>query len=221
MNSRKLVNFLFKTLIIGGIAGLVISFFVQAEVYAANLSPFNIMEILGLIVFNIGLGFTFSALSMTGFFAYLFIHRFGLGFFRSFWPAVQVLLIAFILFDLVYFPYKAADGETSLIWFIFMAAALLVYGLIIAQIKAKGTNKHAFIPALFLMVVMTTIEWVPGLQTEGSNYAWLMIAPLLACNTYQLLALHRVTKVDEKKTTEHTKKKETPTSAKKVGTSKA
>ncbi|RDW21910.1 KinB-signaling pathway activation protein [Oceanobacillus arenosus] len=221
MNSRKLVNFLFKTLIIGGIAGLAISFFVEADVYAVNLSPFNFMEIIGLIIFNIGLGFTFSALSMTGFFAYLFINRFGFSFFRSFWPAVQVLLIAFILFDLIYFPYQAADGNTSIIWFVLMAAILFVYGLIIARIKAKETNKRAFIPALFLMVVMTAIEWVPGLQTDGLDYAWLMIAPLLACNTYQLLALHRVTKVDEKKKMESTKKKKTPTSAKKVGASKA
>ena len=58
-----------------------------------------------------GLGFTFSVISMTGYFAYLYIHRFGISLFRSFWPMIQILLIAFVLFDLVYFPYRGSDGE--------------------------------------------------------------------------------------------------------------
>ncbi|WP_156291796.1 KinB-signaling pathway activation protein [Oceanobacillus salinisoli] len=199
MNTRNLVNFLFKTALIGGIAGLIISFFVQYEVYAANLSPFNFMELIGLIIFNIGLGLTFSVLSMTGFFAYLFINRYGVSLFRSFWPVIQVVLIAFVLFDLVYFPYQATKGEVSIFWYILTVLALLGYGWLVALKKAKETKKNAFIPALFFMVVMTTVEWVPGLQVEGTDYAWLMIAPLLACNTYQLLALHRINNKSEEK----------------------
>ncbi|MFD1850657.1 KinB-signaling pathway activation protein [Oceanobacillus bengalensis] len=204
MNFRNLVNFLFRTALIGGAAGLIISFFVQADVYGANLNPFNFMELLGLILFNIGLGLTFSVVSMTGFFAYLFIHRFGLNLFRSFWGAVQVLLIAFVIFDLIYFPYQGANGDVSLFWFVLMAFGILAYGWIVAKVKVKATNKKAFIPALFLMVVITSVEWVPGLQVEGTDYAWLMIVPLLACNTYQLLALPQVTK-DYKKKEENTK----------------
>ncbi|RFA32655.1 KinB-signaling pathway activation protein [Virgibacillus dokdonensis] len=210
MNTRKLVNFFFKTLLIGGLAGLITSFFVKAEDYAAILNPMNWMELLGLLIFFIGLGLVFSVVSQTGFFAYLFINRFGLGLFRSFWPTVQVLLIAFVLFDLIYFPYQATKGEVAIYWYMLMALAILVYGWIVATIKAKETNKQAFIPALFLMVVITTVEWVPGLRTEGTDYAWLMIIPLLACNTYQLLVLHRINpskpqKQDVSKTT--TKKK--------------
>ncbi|MGX9933562.1 KinB-signaling pathway activation protein [Virgibacillus salarius] len=199
MNSRKLVHFFFKTLFIGGLAGLLTSFFVKAEDYAANLQPFNVMELFGLVIFFIGIGLVFSVISQTGFFAYLFINRFGLGMFRSFWPTVQVLLIAFVIFDLVYFPYQATDGEVAIYWFILMAVAILAYGWIVAKIKAKETNRQAFIPALFLMVVITTVEWVPGLRTEGTDYAWLMIIPLLACNTYQLLALHRINNSDSVK----------------------
>lgn len=197
-------------MLIGGLAGLITSFFVKAEDYAAILNPMNWMELLGLLIFFIGLGLVFSVVSQTGFFAYLFINRFGLGLFRSFWPTVQVLLIAFVLFDLIYFPYQATKGEVAIYWYILMALAILVYGWIVATIKAKETNKQAFIPALFLMVVITTVEWVPGLRTEGTDYAWLMIIPLLACNTYQLLVLHRINpskpqKQDVSKTT--TKKK--------------
>lgn len=202
MNSRNLVNFLWKTFIIGGIAGLVVSFFVKPQDYATYLSPFDFIEVVGLILFFVGLGLTFSVVSMTGFFAYLFIHRMGLNMFRSFWPTVQVLVIAFVLFDLVYFPYRAADGTVAIYWYILGAAGLLAFGWVVAKRKAKETNPKAFVPALFFMVVITTVEWVPGLQVQGSDYAWLMIVPLLACNTYQLLTLHRITKKAEEKQTE-------------------
>lgn len=192
MNSRKVVGLFWRTLLIGGVIGLITSFFVNPGIYAENFNPFQAMELFGLILFYFGFGLLASVVSQTGFFAYLFIHRFGLGLFRSFWPTVQVLLIAFVLFDLVYFPYKAADGEVSIFWFILMTAALFVFGWIVAKIKAKETKPIAFIPALFFMIVITTVEWVPALRVEGTEYAWLMIIPLLACNTYQLLILHRL-----------------------------
>lgn len=203
LKTRYLVNFLFKTAVIGGIAGLIISFFVQFDIYVSYLSPFNYWELIGLFIFNIGLGLTFSVLSMTGFFAYLFVHRYGISLFRSFWPTVQLLLIAFVLFDLVYFPYQATKGEVSIRWYILMVLVFFVYGWFVAKRKAKETKQNAFIPALFFMIVMTAVEWVPGLQAEGTEYAWLMIAPLLACNTYQILALHRM----NQKSSELTSKK--------------
>lgn len=194
MGSRNVVHLFFKTLGLGGLIGLIVSFFINPSIYSANLSPFNLMELLGLVLFYIGFGFLSAVVSQTGFFAYLFIHRFGLNIFRTFWPTVQVILIAFVLFDLIYFPYNAYNGTVSILWFILMAAALLGYGWIVAKKKAKETNQTAFIPALFLMIVITTVEWVPGLQSEGTDYATLMIFTLLACNTYQLFALHRLSK---------------------------
>lgn len=175
MNSRKLVGLFFKTLILGGVAGLITSFFVKTEDYIRVLNPIDLFGLLGVVLFCFGLGLVFSLVSQTGFFAYLFINQFGLGFFRSFWSTVQLVLIAFVVFDLVYFPYNSADGEGSLLAYILMSAAILVYGVIIAKMKAKQTNQRAFVPALFLMVVMTAVEWVPGLRTSGTDYAWLMI----------------------------------------------
>lgn len=186
------MNFFMKTLLLGGAAGLLTSFFVKSEDYGNYLAPFDFMELIGLLIFFVGLGLVFSVISQTGFFAYLFINRLGLGLFRGYWPTVQVLLIAFVVFDLVYFPYQATDGEVSVFWFMLMAAAILGYGWFVARIKANETNKRAFIPALFLMVVITTLEWIPGLNTEGTDYALLMIVTLLVCNTYQLLTLHRI-----------------------------
>lgn len=219
MNSRKLTGLFFKTLFLGGIVNLVASFFVAHDIYREYLQPFDLFELSGVAAGYILYGLLFSVISQAGFFAYLFINQFGLGLFRSFWPTVQVLLVAFALFDLVYFPYKGANGEISLYLLILVALGLLIYGLIVAQIKARETHKRAFIPALFLMVVITAVEWVPGLRTGEVDYALLMILTLLICNTYQLLILHRLSGSQAggsstqgngkqgKKSTSHTRKK--------------
>lgn len=198
MNSRKLVGLFLKTLAVGAVVCLITSFFVNREDYLANLNPFAWKGLLGLVLWYILYGLLYSVISQAGFFAYLFINQFGLGFFRSFWPTVQLLIIAFVVFDLIYLPYKASEGNVSLIWYILMSLGILLFGILISRIKAKQTHQRAFIPALFLMVVMTSIEWVPGLQTEGTDYAILMIFSLLACNTYQLLILHHLSKGPKK-----------------------
>lgn len=193
MNTRKLVNLFFKTLLLGAGITILVSFFVFSGDYAMNLNPINWFGLLGLLLWFSIYGMLYSVISQAGFFAFLFINRFGLGLFRSFWPTTQVLLVAFVIFDLIYFPYKATAGDVSIWWYILMSVAILGFGLVVAAIKAKETHKRAFIPALFLMVVMTSVEWVPALRTEGTDYAWLMIIALLACNTYQVLVLHRLT----------------------------
>lgn len=198
MNTRKLVRLFFTTLFLGGIVTLITSFFLKADLYYENLRPFNFLGLIGLFYWYILYGFIYSIISQAGFFAFLFINRIGLSIFRSFWPIVQYVLVAFVVFDLIYFPYQASKGEVALVWYMLMSGAILVYGIFIARIKAKETNRRAFAPALFLMVVMTAVEWVPGLQAEGTDYAWLMIFALLACNTYQLLILHRLTGSDQK-----------------------
>ncbi|GAB2567605.1 KinB-signaling pathway activation protein [Gracilibacillus alcaliphilus] len=192
MKSRDVVRLFFSTLTVGGVSTLIASFFVKSSVYAEFISPFDWFEILGLLIFFLALGFVFSLVSQMGFFAYLTVNQFALGIFRSYWPIVQIGIIAFALFDLVYFRYRGVETG-SLTMFIITAIALFIYGLIIAWLKAKETHKKAFIPALFFMVVITSIEWVPGLRTNDGDYAWLMIVPLVLCNTYQLLILHRLT----------------------------
>jgi KinB signaling pathway activation protein len=193
VNSRRWVRMFFTTLLLGAVSTLLTSFFVKTNAYIEFLQPVDVFELFGLLVFFSSLGFVFSLISQMGFFAYLTVNQFGLGVFRGLWTPIQVLLIAFAIFDLIYFRYKAEDNQVSLFTYILVAGLILGYGWIISYIKAKETNKKAFVPALFFMVVVTSVEWVPGLRTSGGDYAWLMIIPLLACNTYQLLVLHRIT----------------------------
>lgn len=197
MNSRKVVRMFFRTILIGGLVGFVTSFFVKSKEYANVLQPFDGMELLGIVLFFFGMALVFTVIGQTGFFAYLFIHRFGQNFFRSFWPTVQVLLILFALFDLVYLSYSAGKGEISLLFYIIMTAVILIYGIIIARLKVKQTNRTGFIPALFVMIVITALELSLALRAVDVDYIILMLTPLLAANSYQVLALHEVTKKDE------------------------
>src|SRR5699024_2504543 len=103
LNSRKLVSMFFKTLFIGGLAGFVASFFVNWQNYSAYLSPFDGFNLLGVALFYLSYALVFTVIAQTGFFAYLFIHRFGQGFFKTFWPVVQVFLMLFVLFVIYFF----------------------------------------------------------------------------------------------------------------------
>ncbi|HLS67443.1 MAG TPA: KinB-signaling pathway activation protein [Pseudogracilibacillus sp.] len=197
MNSRKIVNMFMRTLLLGAIVGFFTSFFVNWQEYSNVLRPFDGFELLGLVLFFIGLALVFTVVSLTGFFAYLFIHRFGQGFFRSFWPTVQFLFILFAIFDLIYFSYRAGKGEVSLLFYIVMTVVIIVYSIIIARIKVKQTNRTAFIPTMFFMIVITALELSLVLRAADVQYIILMLTPVLAANGYQIIALHEVAKRDE------------------------
>ena len=195
MNSRKWVRLFFTTLFLGGISTVILGFVLEWDKYAKFFQNFDGKEILAVSFWLMGVGFIFSVISQMGFFAYLTIHRFGLGMFRSssLWNAVQLFFIAFVLFDFVYLrSVLIANGEISLGNNILVAGILFVFGAIVAYVKSKETNKKAFVPALFFMVVVTILEWVPALRINDTDWLYLMVIPLLLCNAYQLLVLHRL-----------------------------
>ena len=195
MNSRKWVRLFFTTLFLGGISTVIIGFVLEWDKYVKFFQNFDGKEILAVSFWLMGVGFIFSVISQMGFFAYLTIHRFGLGMFRSpsLWNAVQLFFIAFVLFDFVYLrSVLIANGEVSLGNNILVAGVLFMFGAIVAYIKSKETNRKAFVPALFFMVVVTILEWVPALRINDTDWLYLMVIPLLLCNAYQLLILHRL-----------------------------
>lgn len=193
MTSRNWVHLFLTTLAVGSVTTAVVGFIVRWSEFQQLLSDFNILEFLSILVWLMGVGLIFSILSQMGFFAYLTVHRFGLGIFKSLWNPVQVLLIAFVLFDLVYLRFATfAESGESILSYLGLAVIVLAAGLIVAFMKFKQTNKEAFIPALFFMVVVTVIEWVPVLRVNEHSWLYLMLFPLLVCNAYQLLVLHKL-----------------------------
>ena len=200
MTSRNWVYLFFSTLIIGAVSTIFVGFAVEWNKYSVFFATFNIVEILSIAIWFIGVGFIFSLISQAGYFAYLTVHRFGLGMFKSLWGPVQILLTAFVLFDYIYLRYTtfAKEGD-SLIPYVIPAVLILIYGLIVAYYKVKQTNRTAFIPALFFISAVTIIEWVPALRANERDWLYLMIFPLLICNTWQLFILHKLNLKSKKK----------------------
>ncbi|PKR76537.1 KinB-signaling pathway activation protein [Halalkalibacillus sediminis] len=192
MTVRAWLKFFTTLLFIGAITTVVTSFFVQPHAYEPYISPFNGWEIFGALIWFIGLGLVYSVISQMGFFAYLTLHQIGQGFFGKYWKHAQILIISFVFFELIYLRYIRAEDPEPLINYILVAAMLLVYSIGVAFVKAKETHQRAFLPAIFFMFVVTTIEWLPVLRVDDPEWLMLMIVPLLACNTYQLLKLHKI-----------------------------
>lgn len=188
MSSRYWVKFFINTLIIGGVTAGIVGIIARWDEFS-SLAP---GELISGFLWLVGVGLIFSVISQMCFFAYLTVHRLGLGIFKSpfLWNAVQVVLTIFVLFDLAYLRFvffgKENEAATSYIWFSFL---ILVVGLIVGALKVKQTNKQAFIPTLFFMVVVTVIEWFPVLRLNEDAWMYFMLIPLLVCNAYQLLIL--------------------------------
>lgn len=190
MNARKVVRMFITTLLIGSFAGMVTGLIVEASLFK------GIADFIVLAIWLFGVSSIFSLISQMGFFAYLTIHRFGLGIFRTakLWNAVQIILIAFVLFDLVYLRFIAfAEEGESLAPYLTPALLLLIIGLIIAFLKQKETNREAFVPALFFMTVVTTLEWFPVLRANDFQWVAIMFVVLVVSNAWQLMILHRLT----------------------------
>ena len=190
MTIRNWIRLFLSTLFVGGVTAGVIGFIVRWNEFEPLFKNAEIGQIFSVLIWLVGVGFTFSVISQMGFFAYLTIHQFGLRMFRSLWNAVQIVIIALVMFDLVYFRFQAfADKGESIVPYISLAALILVVGLITSWIKAKQTTKNTFISALFFMIVVTILEWLPVLTVNEKSWLYLMLFPLLACNAYQLLVL--------------------------------
>ncbi|WHY67284.1 KinB-signaling pathway activation protein [Neobacillus sp. SuZ13] len=195
MTSRNWVKLFLNTLLVGGLTTAIVGFIVRWNEFEPYFTEFKLIDILSTLIWLIVMGFLFSVISQMGFFAYLTVHRFGLGIFKSvsLWNAVQIVLILFGLFDLVYLRYENfADPSDSVLPYFGPAIILLAAALAAAWYKVKQTNRDAFIPALFFMIVVTLVEWVPVLRVNEHSWLYLMMFALIACNAYQLLILHKL-----------------------------
>ncbi|WP_057915240.1 KinB-signaling pathway activation protein [Peribacillus muralis] len=200
MNSRNLVRMFFTTLLIGGITGGVVGFLARWGEFKPYFSSFEFSSILSTFVWLFGVGLIFSVISQAGFFAYLTIHRFGLGIFKSayLWNAVQIVLILFVAFDLVYLRYLNFGSGEGISSYIMLALIVLAAAVCTAFFKMRQTNKQSFIPALFFMVVFTVLEWLPVLNSNEEGWLYFMLFPLLVCNAYQLLVLGKLIERSQK-----------------------
>ncbi|GGE84437.1 KinB-signaling pathway activation protein [Priestia taiwanensis] len=215
MKSRQWVRFFLTTLLIGGLSTFFVAIVMKWEKYIEVFTSFDGMKILTEVIWLVGMGFLFSLVSQMGFFAYLTVHRFGLGFFRtpSLWNIIQVFLIVIALVDFLYLQSVFSNEDLSFLSHLLAVVCIGIVAVGVAYKKAKETNKFAFVPTLFFMIVVTMIEWVPALKANNKDMMYLMIVPLLVCNMYQVLKLHKITQATM------TKAKPTKQKSKKVASS--
>ncbi|MCG7343258.1 KinB-signaling pathway activation protein [Sporosarcina sp. ACRSL] len=195
MTIRNWIKFFFTALLIGGVVTGIVGLIVRWEFFSQYLSAGEYMEFLGAFLWMIFLGFTMSVVAQMGFFAYLTVHQFGVNLFRSLtlWNWVQLLIIAVVLFDLVFFRFKLTSGDTGrTLLYLTLLFSLVAVSIVTAYLKAKWTKKHTLISALFFMIVITTLEWLPALMVRSGNidtWVTILLFPLLAVNAYQILML--------------------------------
>lgn len=200
MTIRNWVKFFFNALLIGGIVTAVMGLIVRWEFFSQYLADGEIWQFTGALFWMVFLGFTMSVVAQMGFFAYLTIHQFGVNMFKTLtlWNWVQLLIITVVLFDLIFFRFRlTSDDAGRTVLYLTLLASLIGVSAVTAYFKAKWTKKHTLISALFFMIVVTTLEWLPALMVRSGNIdSWvtILLFPLLAVNAYQLLLLPKYNK---------------------------
>lgn len=197
MTIRNWFKFFLTALLIGGgITGLVGLIVRWNDTFSPFIQAGEYGEFIAAFLWMVFLGFTMSVVAQMGFFAYLTVHQFGVNIFRSLtlWNWVQMLLIAVVLFDLVFFRFDITevDGSRATLYLMLLFFLITVPALT-AWLKVKMTGKkHVLISSLFFMIVITTLEWLPALMVRSGNidqWVTILLFPLLAVNMYQLLML--------------------------------
>ena len=196
MTIRNWFKFFMNAMLIGGLITGVLGLFIRwDDAFAKYFEAGQWGEFFAAFAFMVVMGFTVSVIAQMGFFAYLTIHQMGVNIFKTLtlWNWVQLLIIAVVIFDLIMFRFRPNAETTEQVWlYVILLVVLLATGIIVAIIKANITKKHALISALFFMIVVSTIEWLPVLMVKEDKVdSWvaLLLFPILAVNAYQLLAL--------------------------------
>lgn len=194
MTLKKWFYLFWTTLLIGGGITLVMGLslqFIQGEFQNFNGLMDGVLNVVQLILS----GFTISVYSQMGFFAYLTLNFIAIGLFKKTWTYIQVVLTVIALLDLMFLRMLLADSGSQ--WGgdamndILLGLAVLAVALIVGYFKVKASNRTAFIPTLFFMIAITTVETLSALNISGIA-TWYVYLPLTACNAYQVLMLNRI-----------------------------
>jgi len=192
VNLRKYSWLFLTTLLIGGIGGILSGLLIGRE----ELLSGSLANILMGMLMNLLFGLTISVVAQMGLFAYMTLNFLALSVLKSgsLWKSIQVFLILFTFFDMVYLRYGTYSRGTSIWPYLIEPALLLAIALVTAYAKVRLTHPGAWIPTLFFMFVVTAIEWIPGLRAQDAGSIMAMAVPLIFCNVWQVMHLHRVTK---------------------------
>ncbi|MFX3648778.1 MAG: KinB-signaling pathway activation protein [Paenibacillus sp.] len=195
MNLRKWF-FLFWTALLIGAAGALGTGLIMMLLNGEKTNGLNDFLLYLLILF--GSGVMISVYSQMGFFAYLILNYMGKGVFpKRGWQIVQVVLTVLALFD-VMFLRLFVGGDRERISDIVLGLIILAAAIVTAYVKVKLTHLSALVPTLFFMIAVTIVETIGVLRIDVNAATIFIVVPLLLCNAYQMLILHRLVDVSAK-----------------------
>lgn len=135
-----------------------------------------------------------SVYSQLGFFAYLILNYMGIGVFpRKAWQYIQLVLAVLAVLELVFLR-SVVGGERGLASDLILGIMILLTAVAVTYFKVRSTNLSAWIPTFFFMTAITIVETVGVLRIGVESATVFIIVPLIACNAFQILMLHRVLK---------------------------
>lgn len=192
MSLRKYGWLFITTLLLGGLGGILVAIIFDLEkLTEGSMGNFLVGMLMYLLY-----GMTISIVSQMGFFAYMTVNYFAKTLVRSpsLWRSIQIFLVLFVFFDMIYLRYNSL-GQGGSIWPYFIEPImLLIVAVVTAYGKVSVTNRTAWVPTLFFMFVVTALEWIPALKENNVHATLSMLVPLLFCNVWQVMQLHRVLK---------------------------
>nr|WP_244972291.1 KinB-signaling pathway activation protein [Mammaliicoccus lentus] len=168
-------------------------------------------EFVAASIWFVVVGLLVATISQLAYFIYLFINQLGIGIFGKIWPHVQIVVTVFAIFDLVYFRFLRFGGTNQIISFIWLPIVVIIFAIITSNIKNKQSKKNLWIPSMFFMIVMTTVELIPFLRVEDTSWIYLTIFGLLLCNSYQLIMLPKYNELSLEERKKKEKIKDTST----------
>lgn len=189
LNLKRWLYLFWTTLVVGAAGSLIVGLLLQ---WTSTVELKGTADFLVNVGILLGVGIMVSVYSQMGFFAYMMVNYMGTGVFsRRTWLYVQIVLTALALLELMFFR-TFVGGESRGTSDMVLGLILLAIAVAVAYFKARMTNATAWVPTLFFMIAVTIVETV-GVLKIGVDQATVWIAaPLIACNAYQILILHRI-----------------------------
>ncbi|MGF9701007.1 KinB-signaling pathway activation protein [Paenibacillus sp. MABNR03] len=189
MNLRKWF-FLFWTALLIGAAGSLVTGLIMMFVNGEKTNGMTDFLLYLLILF--GSGVMISVYSQMGFFAYLILNYMGKGVFpKRGWQIVQLVLTVLALLDVMFLRLFVGGGRERLSDIV-LGIIILAAAIVTAYVKVKQTHISAMVPTLFFMIAVTVVETIGVLRIDVNAATIFIVIPLLVCNAYQMLILHKL-----------------------------
>ncbi|WP_136609138.1 KinB-signaling pathway activation protein [Paenibacillus dokdonensis] len=193
MNLKNWSKLFIQTLLVGAIVSIITGFLLPYS--RESISFKDTSDILFYLLILFGFGAMTSVYSQLGFFAYMILNYTAIGVFpRKAWQYIQFVLAILALLEVMFFRSFVGRENSSQMADLLLGIAILIVAVAVAYFKVRATNPSAWVPTIFFMTAITIVEMVGGLKINDNNATIFIVIPLLACNAYQILILHKLLK---------------------------